>query len=421
MMDVKRPIDTTNEALRLLELLFSGEMETSDFRIEISDYSQTMVKNLFRDSFPKYNQNLKDRFTNAFVRYFYNDKDAPINEFWKFTNYKDFWVKMKNFHDNTYSRKMNLSEVVSFFERNLLSNNRKISLDFVEGKVIEKLDKNPNILNKDLADDLQISEKRISNIIGSLKSRGIYLGCFTDYSLLDAYEFFGFTEIDDSNEEIQFIESISLFPNFKLFHGLSLQEIKQPPVYHVVNKQIYCNTKVLNQGFSFQDWIKVQNSMKNPNKIVLEEDLDDFYVPSSSKSYVLQLMKNCEIDFRRPKIKEIAERNNVSIRTLFRIKSKLKDRGLIQPQIIIENDDLMSIFVISSRELLEFYNKVPFVRSYEVNNKNDDRKWFSFMSIFASDFKFIYSKLKNHSEVFQVIGKKAVKLVSQSNQKIYTN
>jgi len=421
MMNVQRAYDTSTEALRLLKSLFNGEIDIADFRFEINEYSQTMAKNLFRDSFPRFNQNLRDKFTNIFLRYCYNEKNVQVNEFWKFTNYKDFWIEMKNFHDYIYSRRMNLSEVVQFFETNLLTNKRKVKLDFVERKVIERLDKNPNILNKDLANELNISEKKISNIINSLKSRGVFLGCFADYSPIDAYEFFGFTEIENSNNELKFLDKITLFPDFKLFHGLSSQEIKQPYIYQVINKKIVCNTEILNRGLSFQDWISVNKSKKTSKNLNREKDLDDFYVPTSSKNHVLQLMKNCETDYRRPNIKKIAKENNVSIRTLFRIKSKLKDRGLIQPQIIVENDELMALVIISPRELLEFYNKVPFVKSYEVQNMETNSKWFSFMSIFASDFAFINSKLKNHSEIFLVVGKKAVNLISQSNQKIYTN
>ena len=261
---------------------------------------------------------------------------------------------------------MNLSEVIQFFEESLLTNTRKLKLDFVEKKVIEKIDKNPNILNKDLANELGISEKRISNIIGSLKSRGIYLGGFADYSQLNAYEFFGFTEIENSTNDLKFLDKLALFPDFKLYHGLSCQEIEHPYVYQVINKKVFCNTKVLNRGLSFQDWTTV-STPKTPEKNSAQEStVDEFYVPTSSKNHVLQLMKNCERDFRRPNIKKIAEENDVSIRTLFRIKSKLKDMGLIQPQIFIENEELMALVIISSRELHEFYNKVPSGKSDEV-------------------------------------------------------
>jgi DNA-binding Lrp family transcriptional regulator len=420
MMDVKRTNDTSTDALKLLNSLFSGEIDIADFRFEINDFSKTMVKNLFRDSFPRFNQNLREKLTNIFVRCCYNDRKTPVNEFWKFTSYKDFWVEIKNFHDNIYQRRMNLSEVVHFFERSLLTNTRKLKLDFVEKKVIERLDKNPNILNKDLASELEISEKRISNIIGSLKSRGIYLGCFADYSQLNAYEFFGFTEIEDSTSDLRFLDKITLFPDFKLYHGLSCQEIKHPYIYQVISKKIFCNTQVLNRGLSFQDWNTSSNTKAIEKNFTQESNMDEFFVPSSSKNHVLQLMRNCERDFRRPNIKKIAEENDVSIRTLFRIKSKLKDMGLIQPRIFVENEELMSLVIISSRELHEFYNKVPFVKSYEVQNMDTDKKWFSFMSIFASDFNFIYSKLKNNSEIFQIIGRKPMNLISQSNQKIYT-
>ncbi|OLS33100.1 MAG: hypothetical protein HeimAB125_02250 [Candidatus Heimdallarchaeota archaeon AB_125] len=420
MMDVKRTIDASTATLKLLNSLFSGEMNIADIRFEIGDLSKTMVKNLFRDSFPRFNQNLRDKLTNVFIRYCYNDKKISSNEFWKFTSYKDFWIEIKNFHNNIYVRRMNLSEVIQFFEKSLLTNTRKLKLDFVEKKVIEKIDKNPNILNKDLANELGISEKRISNIIGSLKSRGIYLGGFADYSQLNAYEFFGFTEIENSTNDLKFLDKLALFPDFKLYHGLSCQEIEHPYVYQVINKKVFCNTKVLNRGLSFQDWTTVSTPKTPEKNSAHESNVDEFYVPTSSKNHVLQLMKNCERDFRRPNIKKIAEENDVSIRTLFRIKSKLKDMGLIQPQIFIENEELMALVIISSRELHEFYNKVPSVKSYEVQNMETDKKWFTFMFIFASDFTFIYSKLKNNSEIFQIVGKKSMNLVSQSNQKIYT-
>ena len=98
MMDVKRTINTSTAALKLLDSLFSGEINIADFRFEISNFSQTMVKNLFRDSFPRFNQNLRDKLTNVFIRCCYNNKKVSSNEFWKFTSYKDFWIEIKNFH-----------------------------------------------------------------------------------------------------------------------------------------------------------------------------------------------------------------------------------------------------------------------------------------------------------------------------------
>ena len=129
-------------------------------------------------------------------------------------------------------------------------------------------------------------------------------------------------------------------------------------------------------------------------------------------------MRNCEIDYKKPEIQKIAQAHDVSERTLFRIKSNLKEKQILQPKLVIENNDLLNIVIISPHELIELYNKVPFIRSFKVKNNEYDSNWISFLSIFATDFKFLYSKINNNAEIYQVINKKNLKSLDKKNRSI---
>ena len=146
-------------------------------------------------------------------------------------------------------------------------------------------------------------------------------------------------------------------------------------------------------------------------------DCTDFSdsVISTNKDYILHLMKNCENDYKKPEIQKIAQIHNISERTLFRTKSKLKERKIIQPKLVIENNDLFNIVIISSQELVELYNKVPNIRSFEIQDYEFNTLWVSFLSIFATDFKFLYSEINKNTEIYQVINKKVIKFLGNNN------
>jgi hypothetical protein len=402
-MNVQDSANVSRAISQLIKALTKGEMNPSDFRIEINRYSQTMAKNLFRDNFPQFISNLKSKITDVFIRYFFNDGSYQTNDLWKFVDFKDFWLLLQNFHDNIYNKNMILNEVIQFFEENLSDFNNKPNLSFLEQKVIEQLDQSPTLLNKDLAKHFEVSEKTISNLMTNLRTKGISLGSSVDYCALDCFEFFTFG--DNSLHEDVYYE-YTLFPSFSLCYGISSERIRNPLAFNVIDKRVICNTRVLNMGISLKDWNKHPIMVKRDDLPIQKKENPPFYITPISKDYILQLAKNCETDFKRPHIKRIADLFDVSIRTLFRIKSKLKDRGILEPKMVLEMEDLMTVLIISDNELLDFYNKVPYIRAYEVQDFDKNIKWITFLSIFPRDFNFIYRKNSKSLEMYQVIGRK---------------
>lgn len=404
-MDVQDNTDVNSIISQLIDSLVYGEINPSDFGVKINQFSKTMSKNLFHDSFPKFSSNLRTRSTDVFLRYFFNDQECPTNELWKFVDYKDFWVHLRNFHDYIYDKNMILNDVVSFLEGNLSSTGNRLNLSFLEKRVIEQLDKKPHSRSKDIAEKFHVSEKAISHLMNNLRKRGILLGSSVNYQALDSFEFFTLGLTKEYSEKATLLHEYKLFPSFSLGYGVAPERIVSPSCYMILNKKTICNTRVLNMGISLKDWSRHPSKNTKASTIVQEEDPPSFYISPVSKDYILQLARNCEINFKRPKIKTIANNFDVSIRTLFRMKAKLIKMGIIEPKIILDSEELMTVLLISDMELSEFYNKVPSVSSYEVQDFDYNIKWITFLTIFPNDFKFIYKKTNNLMEIYQLIGK----------------
>ncbi|NPD89404.1 MAG: winged helix-turn-helix domain-containing protein [Asgard group archaeon] len=420
--------DLNSNVLRLINELLSGVTEASDFRLQINQFSTTKVRNLFRDSLPQFSSKLRDKFVAIFLKHFFNNRQIEFNDLWKFVGYRDFWCQVKKFHDFIYSRDMNFNNVIQYFERNLLRGNTKPRFGYLEKKIIEWMDKNPSILNKEIANKLDVSQKKVSIIIKNLKTKGIFLGSLVDYKRVDSFEFFSFSNVTKNKKDILFFDEYTLFPNFKLTQGVLAKKINDNSLFYVLNKKTFCNVKPLNHGISIQDWqehVIIDKAKTNPS-ICINKDAKLEVI--MNKEYILHLMRNCEIDFKKPNIAEISQRYSISTRTLFRAKTKLKDQGIINPRLIIESDELMTLLVISDKELLELYNKVPYIKTYQIQAISDGTRWISFLSIFVQDFKFLYPLINKKAEIFQIIIKKRKELlksnsisVIQSEHKIYTN
>ena len=417
-MSYSKQSKTQDNISRLLQALLTGGIEASDFRLEINQFSQTMVRNLFRDSLPRFSSTLRDKFTDVFTKYFFNDRIIKLNDLWRFVSYKDFWVEARKLHDIAYSRNMGFNEIKKYFERNLLSRAVRSNLSYLEQKIISKLDINPFVLYKTIASDLGISEKKVSTIISNLRSRGIYLGSLVNYPSLNSFEFFTFDSRIIVNKEIQFADEFLLFPKLKLIHGIYSKRISSGSLFQVLEKRIICNPTIFCKGITIQDW-REHASSKHFTKTRLQQSNDSAEIfLDSNKDYIIHLMRNCEKDYKRPDIQKIAQAHEVSARTLFRIKSKLKEKGILQPKLVIENNDLLNIVIISPHELIELYNKIPFIKSFNVNSNEYDSNWISFLSIFATDFKFLYSKINNNAEIYQVINKTNLKSIDNQNMSI---
>ncbi|TFG10602.1 winged helix-turn-helix transcriptional regulator [Candidatus Heimdallarchaeota archaeon] len=414
-MDVQDSTDANSAISQLIDSLSYGDINPSDFGVEINYFSKTMSKNLFHDSFPKFNSNLRTKCTDVFIRYFFNDQQYPINELWKFVDYKDFWIQLRIFHDYIYDKSMILNDAVNFFEKNLSSASSKLCLSFLEQRVIEQLDKTPYIRSKDIAEIFNVSEKTISHLMNDLRSKGILLGSSIDYKALDFFEFFTFGTIEQYSKKVNLLNEYKLFPSFSFVYGVTSERIMSPSSYIVMNKRIVCNIRILTMGISLEDWSRHSPKRVEASARVQEEKQSSFYIAPVSKDYVLRLARNCEIDFKRPRIKKIADNFDVSIRTLFRLKSKFIKMGIIEPKITLDNEELMTVLIISDKELVEFYNKVPSVKSYETQDYDHNIKWITFLTIFPNDFHFIYRKINNSMDVYQVMGKKVYSQIKNRN------
>jgi DNA-binding Lrp family transcriptional regulator len=427
-MTISDNYDLNSDVQRLINELLCGVIEASDFRLQINRFSTTKVRNLFRDSLPQFSSKLRDKFVDIFLRYFYNNRQIEFNDLWKFVGYRDFWCQIRKFHDYVYSRDMNFNNVVQYFDRNLLRESSKPRFDYLEKKIIDWLYKVPSILNKEIASKLDISQKKASVTIKNLKAKGIFLGSLADYNRIDAHEFFSFGNILKNRKDIPFFDEYTLFPDFKLTQGVTLHKTEDSSLYYVTRKKVFSNVKALNNGISVQDW-------REQAKIVKTNlDYDTCNISNIkpdavlNKEYIIHLMRNCEIDFKKPAITEISQKYNISTRTLFRAKTKLTGQGIINPCLIIESDELMKLMIISDKELLELYDKVPHIKTYEIQAIRDNTRWISFLSIFIQDFKFLYPLINKKAEIFQIITKKRKELLKsnnlpaiQSEHKIYTN
>lgn len=412
----------------LISSLLDGAIEVSDFRLSIGHFSKTKVTNLFRDSFPKFSSGVKSKITDVFIRYFFSNTKIDANEFWRFVDFRNFWVELRNFHNFIYSRDMTLSDVIKFFEQTLFQTKSRLNLIFLQKKIIEKLGKNPSSLYKQLAEDLDISEKKVSITLKHLNSRGIYLGSLILYKSLNLHEFFSFNRSNDFGENAVLIDRYLLFPELNITHGIMERKKHGPSFYYVKEKKMYFNPDILNKGLSIQDWKKHSlTKQKIFSDSVTSTKLKK--VSSENQPYLSHLLRNCELDFKHPDIKTIAESHNVSARTLFRVKSKLINDKIIQPNMVVENPNLLQVLLVSKSELVELYNKVPFIRTYQIHDDFGDTSWLSYLSIFMPDFKYIYSRLSRHAEVFQVIKRQTKDLsididlptLSHANRKTYTN
>ncbi len=401
-MENKKIVIFDEKESTLISSLLDGTIEASDFRLSIGHFSKTKVADLFGSSFPKFSSGVKSKITDTFNRYFFSNNKINSNEFWRFVNYRNFWAELRKLHDVIYSRDMTLSNVIKYFEQTFYSTCYGLNLSFLEKKIIEILGETPSFFYNQLAKDLGISEKKVSLTLKHLNSRGIYLGSLISYRSLNLHEFFAFNRSIDFGDNTIPIDSYQLFPELKITHGIMTRKKHGPSFYYVKEKKKYFNPDILNKGISVHNWKK--------QPLIKQKKLSDSVrvtglrtVSSEKQPYLSHLLRNCELDFKRPDIKTIAESHDVSARTLFRLKSRLVEDKIIRPCMVVENPDLLQVVIVSKSELVEFYKKVPFIRTYQIYDDFGDTSWLSFLSIFVSDFKYIYSRLKSSADIYQVI------------------
>lgn len=416
-MSLSNTKDSFNNVSKLIHSLLEGMIEISDFSLQINQESPATARNLFRDTIPKFSSNVKEKFTDTFSRYFFNDVTISANSLWKFVTDTDFWHKIKQFHDTTYTRNMAFSEIINYFDRNLANNHKGLKLNQLEKEVLERINNDPYLLYKTVANELKITEKKVSTIINQLRHKGIFLGSSIDYAKLGFFEFFAFRINNEIRNKTLLIEEINFFPHFKLYRGISKDRILDDSIYSVSEKNVIYNSKVMNMGISICDWSD-HTRFRTQVSDSVNVNQPDFSITDASTPYIIELLKNCEANYKRPNINKISEENDVSVRTLFRIKSKLTDSKIIEPKLFVDSNDLMNVVVISNKQIDEIYKKVPFVHSYQINNDNVTM-WLSFLSIFISDFRNLYLLLKDKAEIFQIINKKLLNTLSEDSLPIF--
>lgn len=415
----------TNEKTKsLIKLLLTGNINVSDFRLEVTKYSATKTINLFRDSLSHFTSDFRCKTADIFAKYFFNKHSINITKLWKYVDYKDFWVELKIFHDIFYTKSMTLNQTLKHFEKRLVKLSSERFLTYIEQKLLESLEKDPLTSYRKISRELGVSEKKITTTMKGLTLKGIYLGSLVNYSSIGLREVFCFDYSDIFNDVFVFLEKHDLFPQLSFFHGVTYSNGDNPSFFYVKSKKIIGNPSILSKGISIQDW----RGHSPPNKAkrnvtFVNFDSDDF-IYSLNKKYILQLMRNCEKNYKRPELSRISNQNDVSVRTLIRTKSKLVESGAVQPKLFLGGNKLTQLLIISKNELVELYNKLPFIESFELSGYNEDIFWLSLVSIFPSDFKTVYSLYKDIAEVFLELNKKQIKILKTDdikNTQLITN
>jgi DNA-binding Lrp family transcriptional regulator len=408
--------------------LLEGRISPDEFSLNIQQYSKARTTNIFRDFFPKFTSNLKIDITDFFVKYFFNDSELDRNEFWEFSEIDNFWSELKAFHDLIYAREMILEDVLDYFTKML-----GLHFSDLEKQIIKELSNNPSSLFKDLAEKLGVSEKEISILLKNLKKKRVYLGSFIDYSRLNLHEFFAINKLINKDNQSVLIDYFLLFPEKSslidtttFIHGIKQEKEKDSEYYYVKDKRLIFNSEILIQGISIENWEnntpksqRVLNwktysrigkgiqSLKNfryritKNRQLISSMKTSY--PNQDSSAVTHLLRNCEMDFKKPSIDNILKTHDISARTLFRTKSRLIEERIIQPGLFVENLEMVQLFLISKHEPYKLYTKIPFIITYKVKKSFWKKKWFSYLSIFHTDFIHLCRHLKNRTEIFRVI------------------
>jgi len=398
------------EIVCLLNELFNGEKMPNDFRIDIQKYSINKVITLLRDQLPNFSKDIKEKICNVFISQFYTKQPfSQKNALWAFTDSRSFWQLIKVIHDEPTSRKLRFHELVQIIAEEI---NKKIHFSTIEEKILLQLEKNPTIKYKNLANYFSLSQKSITMNVKNLKGKGIVLGSMIDYSSLNIKEFFIFQDIGDTLKlEHPFpisVEVFSLFPNKKVIYLQIDEDLSNTNfAFRVITKKHITNMYIFVKKLSGQ--ILKSKAITYPKIITTVKPSS---IPEGirhiKREYVIELLKNCENDYRHPGFSGITKKYNVSIRTLLRIKSKLLQHNIIQPCIKLESDRLLQILVLSTNELEKVYRLIPQADVFEITNTNGAKYWLSVITIFASDLKFFLNELNEIRSCFLITNKKKV-------------
>ncbi len=412
--DTKNNSDTLNypsqkcSTSEFLNALLMGSIEPNNFRLGLQKHSQQRTISLFRDSFPKFSSLMKEKLVGAFSNFFFIEETFHNSPFWQFVNRANFWVEIKFFHDFLYSKNMKLNEIISYFKSYTSRKSQVVGFNTIEKFVISCLEKNPDLTYSMIAQDLNISEKKVTLIVQNLKTVKIYLGCLIDYSYFGFHEYFSFSSYD-LNESFSPFRNITytLFPSFSLSHGISFSKTVNPKLFYVKEKKSISNSKLFLESIYYKDC----KSLFNPS-LTSKSAVSLCVSPPSPNSfilrpYILDLLDNCNKDYRKPNLTDIAHNHKVSLRTLIRLKSRLTEKSIIKPKLVIADENLLNLTIISKSELKYLYNKVPYIESYYAENTSSSNgMWISFCNIFKQDLNPIYNTLENKADIYILMNRK---------------
>ncbi|MHA1302593.1 MAG: hypothetical protein ACTSQE_02115 [Candidatus Heimdallarchaeaceae archaeon] len=394
----------------LIQELLNGIITPSNFRLLISKYQKPKVKALFRDSFPHFVPNHRQIFTDIFSRYFFNEEISKNYPLWKYIDYKDFFKGIKIFHDNFYDRSMKIKEIECFFKERF---HLDLNLSHLEKEILFRLNnsikENKPIAYQTLAEDLNVTKKRITRIIQGLKDKGIWLGSIIKWDKIGFSEYFLFNPSHYNKDSLIFEEKYELFPKLSLRYIIKTVADERITGYKVLNKKIFTNLNIL---FNKTKLSEIVNYTGYGKKLVTNE----FYQGISNfnqleqplkkiKDYGIQLLLNSRQDYKHPKFVQIANDYNVSVRTLIRIKAKLLKEQILKPHLFVNSKEFLHLIIISKNELTTLYKMVPTIESYYLTDEDNNRLWISILSIWREDFEIFYIKFGKKLEIYLVTKK----------------
>jgi hypothetical protein len=105
--------------LKHFQSLKGGQIRQSKWKIKIRKQSLEMIRGLFRESLPRFSTIFRSKIIDIYIRYCFHDESYPLNDLWKYVTKPRFWLQLKEFHDNIYSRSTMFKEMVEYIELHL--------------------------------------------------------------------------------------------------------------------------------------------------------------------------------------------------------------------------------------------------------------------------------------------------------------
>ncbi|MHA1778721.1 MAG: winged helix-turn-helix transcriptional regulator, partial [Candidatus Heimdallarchaeaceae archaeon] len=272
----------------------------------------------------------------------------------------------------------------------------------LEKRISQILQNQPNKTFKEIADQVGLSQKAITQIVKKLREKQIKIGALISYSAVGLSEYF--IETEDFNRSVFnnvfiYLENNVLFPNNKkLYYGISKRKIKSDNYYEVLDKKYSINLSLIQEPYTLK-WSLSQNKPRSRSQIIYAIKNHLTTKKTGLKPHTIMLLRNCEKDFKKPEYQQISKKCKVSIRTLLREKSKLVKNEIIKPCLDTDIKMLMYLFVKSNVELSKLYDFLPIMKSFKVSNKDKNILWISKIGILPSDLPTLLNYLHDWADI----------------------